>query len=467
MIRKKSRTTSLLAAAVGLSLGMYQLKALAIDYTFTGTGNWYNNPNNPNWSPNPNSAAPFDEQFFNVAGRNAIVNGAANYNPGGDFRLGNGNSLLVDGSSASWTQAAGTGAWVRIGAANAGATSTVTLRNGGTINYQAGGRYIVGDASTATLTVESTGGGFNVVGDVYVGVGSSVNLQGGSNSLQAINNQGTVNFSGGSSSTGSFNNQAGIYNVSGGTTTATNYDMNTAGAALNVSAGSIGFTNLTSNRALTITGGAVTVGNTFNTNSTSSVNISGGSLTKSGASNVFLDPSSTFLLSGSGAFSLTGSAEFQPGANSGNQSISGNASLNIAGLVAFQGGDARKFSVNGGSITIGSGGNPYHGIFSSGGYFNFTLNSSGSILFTNDGSGEINIFEGQIRYNDLTFANFALADAVFDISHPTTYSTLIKLDNLTPIPEPSTWAGTAVILAAFGWFQRRRVRDFFARLRLA
>ncbi len=219
---------------------------------------------------------------------------------------------------------------------------------------------------------------------------------------------------------------------------ATNYSV--GAEALSVSAGSISFNNLTNVKAA-VTGGSVTVGNTFSTNASTSLQISGGSVTMNGGGNVNLNPAATFVLSGDGEFIMAGGGEFQPGSASGAHGIFDSATLNIAGIAAFQSAlEPNRFEIAGGSITIG--GTSNRGIFSNGsvGYFDFTLDSTGSILFTNVADAEVNIFESQIRYQGTTYANLLLAQEVFDISHPTESSTLIRL-----IPEP-----TSAILAGLG-----------------
>ncbi len=184
-------TRSLLATAVGISLP----SASADDFTFETDGDWYT-AGDVNWSPDPNGASDITAAFFNIAGNNAVVNAAANYNAGGDFLLGAGNSMIVDGAGASWTQAVGVGNWVKVGA-SAG-HSTVVLRNGGTLNVLDPTQFRVGqDGGTAAVTVEGTAGGLNLAGTTGVGSGSALNIQGGTNSLAAIENSGAVHFSGG------------------------------------------------------------------------------------------------------------------------------------------------------------------------------------------------------------------------------------------------------------------------------
>ncbi len=440
-------TRSLIAGAFGIGLPA----ASASDFTFFQNGDWYTS-GDVNWTPNPNGPTNLAASFFNTAGNNAIVNAAANYNAAGDFLLGAGNTMTVDGSSASWTQAVGVNNWVKVG--SNGGNSTVILRNGGTFNVlNTSTQLRVGlDGGTGTFNIESTAGGLNLAGTTSLGIGSgsSVSIAGGTNTLSSISNGGSVSISGGTNTTGQFNG-AGAYTVTGGTTTAASYDMTSATTALSVSAGSIGFTNLTNVKA-NLTGGSTSVSGTLNTNAASSFVMSGGTFTKSGSGNINLNASSTFQLSGSSQFNMTGSGEFQPGATGGTQSITGSAAMTIAGITAFQGGATQKFDVLGGTISIG--GTAYDGIYSAGGYFNFTNASTGSILFTNAGAGQNNIFEGQIRYLDTIYSSFALADAVFDISHPTVNSTLIKLD---AVPEPSSVVLTG--LGVMGMLGIRRRRD--------
>ena len=473
----------LLASVATLSLGWFSIpKASAASYTFTGTGDWYTAGTSQNWSPTVTNG--LSSNFLNVTDNSVIINGAVNYNSGaagGDFMVGNGDTMTISGSTASWTQL--TGAYVKIGAAGGTTvTSTVDVTNGGFFNVFSSTQLRIGqDGGAGNFVVESTGGGLNIAGtnngtaySTLLGVasGSTVSLLGGTNSLGEVNNSGTVTFGGGGTTTAQWDNAAGTYKITGGTVTATNYDMNTAGAAFNSTGGTLNFTgNFTNLRTVTISGGAVSVAGTFNTNASTNVAMTGGSLTKTGSGNVNLNAAATFTLSGTAAFAMTGSGEFQPGGTfttgqASNQSISGNATINIAGLVAFQSGATTKFDINGGALTLGGstgGGGTTDGIYSAGGYFNFTQNSTGTITFSNVGNGEHNIFEGQIRYNDATYtsANYSL---VFDVEHPTATSTTISLLGASPVPEPGTWAAGALLLGVAGWMRLRTLRGMLSGL---
>jgi len=374
------RSSLIAALGVSIPLGLSLPNSLAADYTYSGSGAWNTSAN---WTP---TITP-DAGYFNTAGRNAVINGAVDYSAG-DFLIGNGNTMTVNGS---WTQAATVQNWVKIGGTGGG-TGTVVVQNGGTFNVlKAESNLRLGvDGGTGVFTVASNAGGVSIVSLTEMSAASTLNIQGGTNSFANV--QGN-----------------GIVNVSGGTTT---------------------------------------LSGVLTESATGNIHITGGSITQNGNGTTSLNSASTFLMSG-GSFTSTGTGEFQPGAAGGIQGVSGNASLSITGLVAFQGTATTFFNLSG-AATITLGASAFNGIYSNGGYFNFTsLNSGSSIVFTNTGSGETNIFEGQIRYNGISYTNLNYT-SVFNVTHPTVGTTVI-----TAVPEPSTYA-VAIGLGCFGLIYLRR-----------
>jgi len=385
------KTRSILATAIGIAipLTLSVPKASATAYTFTGTGDWDAPGSNPNWSPAVSNG--LDGSTLDTAGNSATIQGAVNYNGGtaGDFRVGSGNIMTIDGGS--WTQAAAAGNWIKVG--GSAGTGTVVVQNGGSFVADGGLLRLGEDGGTGVITVASSAGsgGLKLTVNTEMSTASTINLQGGTNS----------------------------------------------------------FAQLAATGSLNVSGGTAAVSGDFNTASSSLINISGGSVNHTGNGNVNLNSASTFLLSGNGAFTNSGTGEFQPGGIGGAQGISGNATLTIAGLVAFQGAATQEFNIGGGALTIGS--SFQDGIFSNGGYFNFTLNSTGSILFTNTGTGENNIFESQIRYLDTAYTSLNYS-TVFNVSHPTGTQTLISL----AVPEPSTWASSALGAGLLMVYRRKK-----------
>ncbi len=436
----------LIASVATLTLGwLSPYDASATSYTFTGTGEWYGTPTNPNWTPTP--APGLTNTALTVVGNSATIMGVVDYNSGpagGDFQVGNGDSMTIDGSNgaASWTQALGTNNWVKIGAAG-GTTvgtspvSTVNVINGGYFNIASQNQQLrIGqDGGLASFTVASTGGGLVVDPSnvTTIGLGSSLNLNGGTNSFGQMTVQGTLNVSGGTSSLTSFT-QANIINVTGGNTT---------------------------------------FSGTLTTASTTAISISGGSVINTGNGTVSLNSMASFQLSGTGSFTTTGTGEFQPGytftaGSPSMQSISGNAQLNIAGLVAFQAGATTKFDINGGALTLGA--SNYNGIYTNGGYFNFTTNSTGDIdlaKVTTQANAVADITAGKIRYNDTTYtsANYSTAFNVFADGNGGWEIDLAGAT--TPVPEPKTVLGGLLMVGALCWNQFSRLRGAFGRRRTA
>ncbi len=431
----KASSLILSAAALAIPLGLSLPRiASAQEFTFTGTGDWFED-GNPNWSPDPASTGAFNNGFFNVAGRNATINGDVNYNPGGDFLLGNGNSMVVDGGS--WTQGAAAGAWVQIGSgATTGTGASVTLRNGGTFANEGGGQLRIGTGATSntTFTVESTGGGITATGETSIGETSTLNIQGGTNSFANVTGPGSLTVSGGNTTA------SAVQLVSGSSLTVSGGDLTSSGVAL------------VSGSSLTVSGGNLTASNTFTAAAGSSVSISGGSLTKT-TGNVTLESDVPFSISGNGNLTLSDAAgEFQPGGLTAAQGISGSATLDILGITAFQGGDARQFDISD-SATITIGGSGFNGIFSSGGYYNFTASGTGSsILFTGTGNGGSNIDEGSIRFQN-TIYTLSDPNSPFIVTNPTAGSTLITT---VAVPEPSV--ACLVLLGGVGAVVARRRR---------
>jgi fibronectin-binding autotransporter adhesin len=81
---------------------------------------------------------------------------------------------------------------------------------------------------------------------------------------------------------------------------------------------------------------------------------------------------------------------------------------------------------------------------------NFLTQTSGI-----DGSDDRLIFSGVPNPTDLAFVNFDGRAATFVLLDTGFYE-------VVPVPEPSTWIGAALALAAIGWTQRRKLRSVLA-----
>jgi hypothetical protein len=137
----------------------------------------------------------------------------------------------------------------------------------------------------------------------------------------------------------------------------------------------------------------------------------------------------------------------------------------VGTLVSFDLGDGGSSPVNTGRLDIAAGDMTLTSGFSLGGlygiyragtdaYINFTLNSTGSLLFTSQAIAEQNIFAGAIRYNGIAYDASNYTD-VFVVTHPSPGQTLIST---VAVPEP----GVLMLLGAAGAgaliFRRRAPR---------
>lgn len=291
-------------------------------------------------------------------------------------------------------------------------TANTALLNSdsGAVEYTAG----------ADLTVQN-GGVLQINGGSFTQVGDSSWIQ--------LHTGGTLNVNGGTFNQGTaprFNDMNGTINVTAGTANLGTIYM-TSGGLLDVQGGTTNHSSFVD----------LAAGSTFK--------VRGGTYINTAPNNWTMNANSTFLVSG-GSFTMTDATkEFQPGSDF--QSITG-GTMHIVGLVAFQGGATQKFDIAGGDIVLDAA--AYDGLYSNGGYFNFTLDSTGSILFSNAGAGEQNIFEQQIRYNGTAY-NSGDFQTVFDVTHPTVNSTRIAL---VAVPEPGTVA--LLILSGLGVLVLRR-----------
>ncbi|MGH8048625.1 MAG: PEP-CTERM sorting domain-containing protein [Chthoniobacterales bacterium] len=326
-----------------------------------------------------------------TAGNTATINSGSVSWSGTDFGVQGNNTLTVN-AGATWIQNTGTN-YINIGNTS-GATLNIA---GGTFDTNTSTGFFTGSGATPTAINVSAGGTLKIGTTFGLGAGSSINMSGGSTAtLKGI----TIN----------------------------------AGSTLGLN-----------NSTMTV--GAVGVPVTFAPQATSHINLVGNStLTVYNSTNVTLP--ADFVLPSGASFSLLGAAttEVQPAGG-----VINGGSLSMAGLLAFQGAQVITFS--GGNITIGATTN--EGIYSSGGigYINFTLNSTGSLLFTGVGNGEQNIFQNSIRYNGATYT-LANYQSVFTVTHPTASQTLITLAS---VPEPSTFMLMGLGLAAWQWRRRRSV----------
>jgi hypothetical protein len=225
--------SSLLKIATTAGFAIVALSSVQADtFTFTGAVDnlWYTSGN---WAPA--DPIPFNNSAFDTAGNDALVSSNAIYNAGGDFLLGNGNTMTVD--TGSWTQQVGTPNWIKIG--GSAGTGTVVIQNGGSFNANGGALRLGLDGGVGVITVASTAGAGGLRATVETNIGNgTLNIQGGTNSLAVVTRQATsaLNVSGGTTSItgnlihdttnfGSFSQTGGTLSVSGEFKPISNFTM--------------------------------------------------------------------------------------------------------------------------------------------------------------------------------------------------------------------------------------------------
>ncbi|MGH8048626.1 MAG: PEP-CTERM sorting domain-containing protein, partial [Chthoniobacterales bacterium] len=245
-------------------------------------------------------------------------------------------------------------------------------------------------------------------------------------------------------------NNASIFNNAGTTSATAGFQINNSAQFNNQSGGSFSTGGLTLANTTSISNaGTIAFSGALVANGTNVITNSGGTYSSNGITlNGTAGIASSFVASG-GTMNVTSDLRV----HNGSFTLSG---ANVtATIVAFDdaGNSSGHLNINSGSLTITR---PDFGIFRSGGTqtVNFSLNSTGSLSFTQIGNAENLIFGGLITLNDITYTNLNYT-TVFNVTHPTGTSTLITL--VATVPEPSTYA--AIIGAAcFGLIALRRRR---------
>lgn len=256
----------------------------------------------------------------------------------------------------------------------------------------------------------------NVSGDLTLGGGGSLTINGGSFSQTAgpawmnigngAGSAGTLTINGGSFSAGTSGNMrvgfgggTGLLSVTGGTFSPAGLEISATGTLL------VGGT------------GVVNIGATFTT-ATGVIGVSGGTLNIAG--------------------------ELKPlGADF---SVSGGA-VN-ANLVSFDG-TANKLNFSGGQITLSSG--AFEGVYGDNGYINFTTSSTGTLVLSSvSATSAASLLTSRVRFNDTANAG------LFTITDLGGGASSISL-TAAAVPEPSSFAALAgaVILGATALRRRR------------
>jgi hypothetical protein len=367
----------LLVLSVTLIALQVSFPARAVDYVWNGgDGLW----KSTNWDPVTGASGP----VLTTMGDTATINsGTVSWN-GTDFGIQAHDTLTIN-AGATWIQNTGTN-YINFGNAS-GATLNVA---GGTFDTNTSTGFFTGSSVANATTINiSAAGTLKIGAGLTLGTGSSISLSGGSTAT-----------------------------LSKGITIAAGATFALADSAATV--------------------GALGTPVAFSTTATSHLSLTGNSSLVAYNNTTVILPAD-FSLSSGATLDLRGTGEVQPGGGtSGITMTMSGGTLSTAGLLAFQGNNTQILDFSGGSITIG--GATWEGIYSNGGYLNFTPGSTGTLLFTNIANAEQNIFQNQIRYDGATYTVGNYTD-VFTVTHPTATQTQITL---VSVPEPSALASLAL-----------------------
>jgi autotransporter-associated beta strand protein len=349
-------------------------------------------------------------------------------------------------------------------------TGGVTV-NGGTfktVGNSAGNTIVVNSSGTLAMAGTDTWGGATTTNTpaITINAGGTMTSEGRFNSIRNLTlNGGTVNLNGGLVNAGAF--------ALGGTVTAggavTSSITATTGADNYIRLGREGVVGEATTFDVTNAAGVLTVGVELANNFGAST----AGLTKSG--------SGTLTLSGASANTYTGLTTINAGTLNLNKSantaaIAGNVTLSASGATLLlsasgQVADASVVTLSGGTIRRGGNVSEVFGDLNltTASYLDYGAgNDAGTIRFGNYTPSSLLTVQNFLPGNKLQFGNTISSTdlnnaTLFSFSNGFTTGTESGFFTITAIPEPSTYAAAAALLALLLWPSRHRCSSVLAK----